>query len=118
MALRQRGACRNKAEQDPFLDLRRRAFGMADSLARRFGITELVAPLPDCGHGFLINAIAYDGVGNSDGWIVGDRVDAESETSPGTGPAGAALMEKSFALLIGHEGLILLEYSIRRRHHW
>jgi hypothetical protein len=41
-------------EQCPFLDLRRRAFGLADSLARRFGMADLVVPLPDCGNGFLI----------------------------------------------------------------
>lgn len=41
-------------DQNPFLDLRRRAFGLADSLARRFGLADLVVPLPDCGNGFLI----------------------------------------------------------------
>ena len=41
-------------ERNPFLDLRRRAFGLADSLARRFGMADLVVPLPDCGNGFLI----------------------------------------------------------------
>jgi ParB family protein of integrating conjugative element (PFGI_1 class) len=43
----------DRKQHDPFLDLRRRAFGLADSLARRFGMADLVAPLPDCGHGFL-----------------------------------------------------------------
>lgn len=45
---------RDGVQPGPLLDLRRRAYGLADSVVRRLGMDNLVVPLPDCGHGFLI----------------------------------------------------------------
>ena len=40
---------------DPFSALRQRAFTIAHGLAVRFGLGELVIPLPECGNGFLLS---------------------------------------------------------------
>ena len=65
-----------RSSVDPFVNLRRRAFGLADGLANRFGLGALVAPLPDCGNGFLITDVPNQ--------ATLDRTDTASRAAIGT----------------------------------
>ena len=47
----------NSSRTDCIDTLRCRAFGLAESLAQRFGIGDLVLPLPDTGLGFLVKDV-------------------------------------------------------------
>lgn len=62
--------------QDPFHDLRQRAFGVACALARRFSLGDLVIPLPDNGNGFLVSDLPPN--------TLLDRVDPETRAAIGT----------------------------------
>ena len=37
-----------------FVELRRTAYAVADGLSNRYGLSDLILPLPDCGNGFLV----------------------------------------------------------------
>ena len=67
---------RNTAQQKVFTELRRRAYGLAHSLARRFGMGDLVEPLPDCGNGYLVVDIPEQSLL--------DNADARSRAALGT----------------------------------
>ena len=60
----------------PFLDLRRRAYGLAEGLASRFGLADLITPLPDCGNGFLVADVP--------GQALLDSIDNGSRAATGT----------------------------------
>ncbi len=60
----------------PFVDLRRRAYGLAKSLSTSFRLGELVVPLPDCGNGFLLSDFPDE--------TLLDRLDGDSRATIGT----------------------------------
>ena len=60
----------------PFVDLRRRAFGLAKSLASGFRLGDLIVPLPDCGNGFLLTDLP-------DAAVL-ERIDGDSRATIGT----------------------------------
>ncbi len=60
----------------PFVDLRRRAYDLATSLASSFKFGELIMPLPDCGNGFLLTDLPDTGSL--------ERVDSDARATLGT----------------------------------